>query len=95
MVRSDAGARRLGPAQTTQRDLANPSELDVARLEPRQQRLAEDQRIVEPVDAHCGLVPHQQPRRLRPQIGEYLARMHFRVMERPPYVVAAATADER
>jgi glycosyltransferase involved in cell wall biosynthesis len=27
-------------------------------------------------------------------IGEYLARMHFRMMERPPYVVGATTREE-
>ena len=26
-------------------------------------------------------------------IGEYLARMHFRLMDRPPYVVAEKTVD--
>ena len=27
-------------------------------------------------------------------MGEYLARMHFRLMERPAYVVAETTADQ-
>jgi hypothetical protein len=28
-------------------------------------------------------------------IGEYLARMHFRIMDRPPYAVRSVTKDTR